>query len=137
MKTFFDSSAFAKRYVEERGSQTAEDVCLEATDLALSVLAVPEILSALNRRVRERNLTRRDYAKAKRRLLEDVRDAAVVNLTPPVVAAAITILEKSPLRAMDALHVACARAWGAEIFVSSDKRQIAAARKTGLRTKTI
>ncbi len=137
MKTFFDSSAFAKRYVEEPGSQAVDELCLEAADLALSVLAVPEILSALNRRVGERNLTKRDYTKAKQRLLEDVRDAAIVNLTPFVVADSIALLEKSPLRAMDALHIACAIQWKADIFVSSDKKQITAAKKSGLSIKYV
>jgi predicted nucleic acid-binding protein len=36
---------------------------------------------------------------------------------------------------MDALHVACAMQWGAELFVSADARQVAAAKKAGLRTK--
>ena len=49
MKTFFDSSAFAKRYVEEPGSQTVDSLCREATEVALSVLCVPEIISALMR----------------------------------------------------------------------------------------
>jgi predicted nucleic acid-binding protein len=36
---------------------------------------------------------------------------------------------------MDALHIACALEWGAEVFVSADARQLAAARRAGLRTK--
>jgi predicted nucleic acid-binding protein len=34
---------------------------------------------------------------------------------------------------MDALHVACALDWQADLFVSSDRRQLAAAAKSGLR----
>jgi len=37
------------------------------------------------------------------------------------------------VRAMDALHVACAIQWGAELFVSADERQVAAAKKAGLK----
>jgi predicted nucleic acid-binding protein len=38
---------------------------------------------------------------------------------------------------MDALHVASALEWGADLFASSDRRQLAAAKKAGLRTKLV
>jgi predicted nucleic acid-binding protein len=101
----------------------------------LRVVCIPEIISALNRRVRERDLSARQYTTAKTSLSEDIRDAAIVNLTPAVIAACTDILETGPVRAMDALHVACAMQWGAELFVSADARQVAAAKKAGLRTK--
>ena len=137
MKTYFDASAFAKRYVEEDGSQMVDDICRQASELSLSVICVPEIISALNRRIREKKLSRRNYATIKKYLSNDVRDAVIINLTTDVIAATISLLEASPLRAMDALHVACALEWGADIFVSSDKRQITAARKAGLNTKYV
>ena len=137
MKTFFDSSAFAKRYVEESGSQTVDSLCQEATEVALSVLCVPEIISALIRRVREGLLTRREYAEAKQHLSQDIRDAAIINLVPQVVSTCTKILEASSVRAADALHVACALEWETELFVSADKRQISAAKKAGLHTKLV
>ena len=137
MKTFFDSSAFAKRYVEEAGSQVVDSLCQEATEVALSALCVPEIISALNRRVREGLLTGREYAEAKQYLSQDIRDAVIVNLVPQVVSTCTQILEASPVRAADALQVACALEWETELFVSADKRQISAAKKAGLHTKRV
>ena len=61
MKLFLDSSAMAKRFIDEPGSQRVEDLCAEATALGLSVICVPEIISALRRRKRERALTPRQY----------------------------------------------------------------------------
>jgi predicted nucleic acid-binding protein len=136
VKMFFDSSAFAKRYIDEAGSDVVEQCCLEATDLALCIICVPEILSALNRRVRERAISKTDYGRLKRHLLEDVRDATIVNLTPDVMAQAVKALERSPLRAADAMHIAAAEEWGADMFVSADQRQLSAARAVGLRTKS-
>ena len=137
MKTFLDSSAFAKRYIDEPGSQAVDEICLEATELALSIFCAPEIVSALNRRVREKNLSPEQYEEAKKRLSTEVEDAVIVNLTMPVIAKCIKILEDSPIRTLDALHIACAVQWGAELFVSADKQQIAAAMKAGLRAKMI
>jgi predicted nucleic acid-binding protein len=38
---------------------------------------------------------------------------------------------------MDALQVACAQAWQADVFVSADVRQLTAAKKTGLRINPV
>lgn len=137
MKTYLDSSAFAKRFVDEVGSDEVEKVCVQASELGLSVICVPEIVSALNRRQRERSLTAAQYAEAKQRLLDDVRDADIINLAVPVVGSAITVLESSPVRAMDALHIACALEWGAQLFVSSDEKQLSAAHRAGMKTHRV
>jgi predicted nucleic acid-binding protein len=137
VRTFFDSSAFAKRYVEEHGSQGVDSLCQEATEVGLSVLCVPEIISALNRRVREGLLADREYAEAKQYLSQDIRDAVIVNLVPQVVSTCTKILESSPVRAADALQIACALGWQTALFVSADKRQISAAKKAGLHTKLV
>lgn len=135
MKTCLDSSAFAKRFVNEDGSDVVEAMCAQADALGLSVLCVPEVISALNRRLREHLLTPIQYRRAKQRLLDDVRDADMIQLTPSVLGSAIQILEASPVRAMDALHIACAMEWGSDVFASADTRQLAAARLAGLKTK--
>ncbi len=137
MKAYLDSSSFAKRFVEEEGSGRVETTCSQASELGLSVICVPEIVSALNRRKREHTLTAVQYREAKQRLIEDIRDAVIVNLTPSVIGSAIRILETSPVRAMDALHVACALEWGADLFASSDDRQLKAAKKAELATQRI
>ncbi len=137
MKTFFDSSALAKRYINEDGSQAVNDLCMDASELAVSVICVPEIISALNRRLREGSISRSVYIEAKRSLADDVFDAIVINLTPAVVVACVSILESNPIRAMDALHVACALECKAQLFVSADKRQISTAREVGLNVKHV
>ncbi len=137
MKTFLDSSAFAKRFVDDVGSDKVEGTCAQASELGLSVLCVPEIISALNRRRRERLLTATQYAEAKKQLLDEVRDADIINLAVPVVGSAIGVLEASPVRAMDALHIACALEWGAQLFVSSDKKQLLSARRAGMKTQQV
>jgi len=137
VKTFFDSSAFAKRYIEEKGSQLVDDICYKATEVCLSVICVPEIISALNRRLREKRLSPRDYRTIKQHLSDDVRDAVIINLTSEVIRMSTKLLESSPLRAMDAIHVACASVWKSELFVSSDKQQLSAAKKAGLKIKSV
>lgn len=128
-------SDFAKRFVEERGSRDVEELCSAADELGLSITCVPEIISALNRRLREGSLNGQQYREAKRRLLDDIRDADMIQLTTSVVGSAIEVLEASPVRAADALHIACGLEWGADLLVSADDRQVAAAKRVGLRTR--
>jgi len=58
-------------------------------------------------------------------------DVDVCQTTSGIVVSVISLLESHPLRAMDALHVACALAVEPDIFVAADRRQLSAARKAG------
>ncbi len=137
MKVFFDSSSFAKRYIREEGSDEVDAILLKASSLGLSVLCLPEVISALSRKLRESILNRDQYALAKQALLADAGDADIVNVSPQVVGQAIALLEKNSLRAMDALHIGSAIAWKAQLFISSDKKQLSAASESGLKTELI
>jgi predicted nucleic acid-binding protein len=132
MKLAVDSSSFAKKYVQEVGSDKLDRLLERASELAFCVILVPEILSGLNRRLRERVLTVADYRAVKKQLLNDVRDATVLQITPSVVSRSIKLLESNVLHTLDALHVACALEWQADLFVTSDKRQFMASTNTGL-----
>jgi predicted nucleic acid-binding protein len=52
---YFDTSALAKRYVAEVGSSWVQDICAQQSGQTIytSVLTQPEIVSALQRRMRE------------------------------------------------------------------------------------
>lgn len=132
MKLLVDSSAFAKRYVQENGSEQIGNYLQQTTELALCIILMPEILSGLKRRLREQILTAKDYKNLKNQLLIDVHDATVIQLTPSVISHTVKLLEQNTLRAMDALHVACALEWKSDLFLTSDKRQFLAAKNAGL-----
>ncbi len=137
MKLICDSSAFSKRYVLEDGSETLAHLLQRTSQLALCTIVVPEIISGLNRRRREQILSSDDYRKIKRNLMEDVHDAIVLQITPSVIARSVGLLETNTLRAMDALHIACALEWQADLFATADRRQLNAAQNAGLFTEYI
>ena len=137
LNAFFDSSALAKRYLEEKGSDQVQAILFSASSLAVSVICVPEIVSALCRRRRERKLSTEEYRTAKASVLSDIDDATVIGITEQVIARAVALLEQFPLRSSDALHVACASEWSTDLFVSADDRQCRAARAHGLRVEVI
>lgn len=137
MRVFLDSSALAKRYIDEPGSAIVLTWCDRASELALSVIAIPELISAFRRLLREDRLTETQYAKLKSDLLADMADALICDTSPQVVQKAVEALEAQVLRAMDAIHVAGALVCGADVFVSADARQCAAARNFGLEVVTL
>ena len=137
MRVFFDSSAFAKRYIEEKGSKEVLAWCDQATELGLSVIAIPELIAAFCRLRRERALSDSQYERLKGELSADIGDALICDTSPQVIASAIRALEKHALRGMDAIHVGAAVASAADVFVSADKRQCAAARASGLRVSAV
>ena len=133
MKVFLDTSAFAKRYVAEQGSDKVIALCLKADSFVISVICLPELISTLSRLVREKKLSKAEYRKLKGDAMTDLVDVDICHITSEILVSVISLLESHPLRAMDALHVACALAVKPDIFVSADHRQLSAARKAGLK----
>src|SRR5688572_24513995 len=97
LNVFVDSSALAKRYIEEKGSDQVQAILSSASVLAVSVICVPEIISALCRRQRERKVSTEVYRNAKASVLSDIDDATVIGITEEVIAQAVALLEQFPL----------------------------------------
>jgi uncharacterized protein len=130
---FADSSALAKRYVADEGSEKFDQLLQDSNNLAVSVLCLPEIISALCRRLRDRHLTKSEYSAAKSALETDLADIAVIAMVDEIVFRAVRLLESHPLRASDAVHISSALVWQADLFTSADMRQCAAAKASGLK----
>ncbi|HED14329.1 MAG TPA: PIN domain-containing protein [Gammaproteobacteria bacterium] len=137
MKIFFDSSSYIKKFILEQGSAEVDDYCQQASILGLSIICLPEMMSALNRKVRESNLSKENYYNVKEQIIGDIEDIQIINLVPEVVEGSISLLENNKLRSLDALHLSCALTWNTELFISSDKRQIQAAENSGLEVQFI
>ena len=137
MRIFFDSSAFAKRYLREAGTDAVLALCERADEVVLSAITVPEIISAFCRLRRETKITDADYDLQKRALLEDVVDVLVCDVAADVIAKSVEALEQNTLRGMDAIHVGTAAIMRCDLFVSSDARQCDAAARVGLTVERI
>jgi predicted nucleic acid-binding protein len=132
---FLDTSALAKLYHHEAGSELVETWAADDTVLLwISDLAHAELHSALIRKVREGEL-REEVLHG---LLECFRVDLLhrfhlVHLTARIVVGAIDLLiehgKRHPLRTLDALQLASAQAIerGELTFVTADRKLIAAA----------
>jgi len=132
MRVFFDTSAFVKRYIAESGTDAVLEWCQRATEIGLSAIAVPELISAFCRLQRENKITREQYQQLKSHLFADIEDIAIGDLTPIVLSYSVNSLENNTLRAMDAIHIGSAIALECDTFISADQRQLEAAVKAGL-----
>lgn len=105
---------------------------MQADSLVLCVICLPEMISTLNRLVRENKLSVDDYQKTRDLILREIEDVEICCVTPDVVTQTMRCLENNALRAMDALHLGCALIVEPDLFVSSDHRQLEAAQREGL-----
>jgi uncharacterized protein len=137
MRVFFDASAFVKRYVRESGTEAVLVWCDRASEIGLAGIALPEIISGFCRLRREGKIDDIQYRQLKSLLLEDIADVAICDLTPDVLAQSIASLENNVLRGMDAIHIGSAVVLKADVFVSADERQRAAANRAGLRVEAV
>lgn len=128
---YLDASALAKLVLEEAESE-ALDRYVEDADLVSSEIAIVELMRAAWRApLIEPRLEPDLLVRASAELLESV---ALVPVDREILVAAAA-LEEPFLRALDAVHVACALALGRlDAFITYDDRQGAAARLAGLRT---
>ena len=108
---YFDTSALAKRYVEEVGSTWVQALVAQQSGQTIytSVLTQPELVSALQRRVREGLLEALEAQRLAQQVLEHMTQSyALAAITPSIITQACALLHRHPLRAYDALHLACA-----------------------------
>ena len=121
----------------ESGTDKVLEWCDNATEIGLSGIVLPEIISAFCRLRREERITGVQYQQLKSSLMADIEDAALCDLVPAVLAQSILSLENNVLRGMDAIHLGSAVVLKADVFVSSDKRQCEAAVRAGLHVELV
>ena len=104
---YLDTSALAKLYVQEPGSDALDTALTGRRDLLISELALTELTSALARRVRERHITAPIGRRIYQQILRDVRagEYRLLDLTSATHREAerllLTIGRHAPLRAAD------------------------------------
>ena len=105
MIAFLDSSALAKRYLREPGTDEVLG-WMDRHPVVISRLAQVEIASALARLTREESLTREAAEAAYAALVHDVPHFDVVELSASVTHRAMALLREHPLRSLDAIQLA-------------------------------
>jgi predicted nucleic acid-binding protein len=134
---YFDTSALIKRFVSEAGS-SAVDRLISASPASTSVLAYVEVHSGFSRKLREGSMPEKHYRRASRQFEDDFSSYIRIEVSPEIVESARDLVQRRPLRALDALHLASAvnlqDSVGEPVtFVAADRRLLAAAEAEDLK----
>lgn len=133
---YFDTSALAKWYVNETGSDDVEKYLQERGPVAISDLTLAEMRSLLSRRRREKSINPEMETKIFATFQEDIRQKFLICHPLPTGLAAgavnlLSIFPELPLRTLDALHLAIAKEIETDILATADKIMAAGAKAMG------
>jgi predicted nucleic acid-binding protein len=135
---YFDTSVLVKNYIREPGS-TAVRRLLGTYEFVSSAIAPIELHSAVRRRHRQGEITRRHYTAILSRVRKDRDFWQLVEPASQVLVKAEQLVSAYNIRTLDAVHLASAvvlqDTLGVPIpFITADERQLAAARDCTLET---
>lgn len=135
MKIFLDTSALAKRYIQEPGSEELEELfCTVATDVFVSTLALPEFAAALGRKIRDQEIAVENASSAMKEFELDWDNLFIkISLTDTIALSASSLALKYPLKGADAVHLATAISAKASLFVVSDQQIVKVSGQLGLK----
>ena len=137
---YFDTSVLAAYYCPEPNSPAAEKIILHSENPAISDLTELELVSALSRKIKEKSITREDGRKIIAMFQSHVSQELFKKITVEQehfqIARAWIAQFTTPLRTLDALHLAIATAQKA-LFFTSDLQLAKAARHFGISVKLV
>jgi len=134
LRIFCDTSALAKRYVQEPGSEELEKLFTSfATEIFISTLAFVEFASAVGSKLRNKEISEAKVGEAINELEKDWFEVfAKIPLEDMLAETAAAIALEHSLKGADAVHLASAQAADSELFVASDNKLIRVAKKMGI-----
>ena len=139
---YWDTSALVKQFLAEVG--TEQVLALRTQDLphATSMITYSDTFSALRRRVRERFLPAARYRTAIDLFKRDWPAFVRVQLDEEIIMLSAKLIERHPLRTLDAIHLASVLqlqqlVGEASLFVSSDSQLLQAATAENLTVRHI
>lgn len=140
MICYLDTSALAKKYLQEAGSETLLKILSGARYLMTSFLTELEMLVTLEQAKRQRRLDSPAYREACHAFEEEIRDASIglIPLDRDLHQAAKRLIRQRRLRAPDAIQLASALSLSVSSkghcwFLCADRALLDAARLEGLR----
>jgi len=105
---YLDTSALIKRFVEEAGSETVNDLVGKAPPIVTAKIAFAEVHAGLKRKHREGFLSGRDYALSVRQFEDDWESYIRVDLRDEILRLARDLIRQHPLRGFEAIHLSSA-----------------------------
>ena len=137
---YLDTSALAKRYLDEERSDEVDEFLGEQTLLLITPLVRTEMRSLFARRRRMKELDATLEMQLYSTFVDDIRQGYFIehDVSARVFEGATNLIAQLPsigIRTLDALHLAAAQQLGADLLVTADATMRDAARELGLATQ--
>lgn len=137
MNLYLDTSALAKRYVEEPGSKDVLDWMDLADTIGTGLITRAEVAAAITRATRMKHLTEQVSAKALNKFRQEWVDFHRIPINEELIARADFLACQHGLRGYDAIHLAAALIWQEALMLpvtlaTYDQELASAGRKSGL-----
>lgn len=145
---YLDTSAFLKPFLpSETGIESVEKILDLARNKKISIIisewVVNESIATVQRKVRERKLSKNDASKVLTGIADLLEDTLQYNnvksyaISHIVVLSSRAVIQQYQVNAADALHVVIAEAADCDYFVTADKQLVTALRKSKSKIKSI
>lgn len=139
MKTYIDTSALTKWYLNEAGSRQFADWMVAQEDTHISSLTSTEFRCMLARRERNRELGHLTARQIFTTFEQDVELGFLIvhDMHKDDAVSALNLIERLanlPLRTLDAMHIVIAERLQVEAVASADKVMLDAAKQLGIQT---
>ena len=140
---YFDSSALVKRYHSEKGTEIVDKIIYElgkGDEAVISYFAILEIVSALRRKLKNKEITKKIFDMAIGTFLAEVTEYFSVRpIDEQILSIATNLVIEHGLRAADSLHLATAKelekfTGRTVVFIASDKELLSTAALEKLET---
>jgi predicted nucleic acid-binding protein len=133
---YLDTSALVKRYYTEKGSTWVHSLFQPEHMIVASKVAYAELLAALARKRREKEITEANFTHAVESFQQEWKEFVVAEVTEAVFTDLLALVKRHPLRGFDAIHL-CTALWFRKrlktdiTFVCADHNLLAAAETEG------
>ena len=107
---YVDTSALVKRYYTEKGSSWVHSLFQPENVLVASKVAYAELVAALARKRREKEIKEVDFTHAVESFQQEWKEFVVAEVTEAVFADLLSCVKRHPLRGFDAIHL-CTALW--------------------------
>lgn len=134
---FFDTSALVKRYYEESGTETVDELLESDDTVVISSLAIIETVSAFRRKINMGDISEEQANYLLSAFFEEaLEDFVIVPIEESVLSFSFDLILQDDLRTLDSLQLSAAHSLdpGEQrlTFVSADEDLVSTARQRGL-----
>ena len=129
MRAFIDTSSLFKKYVEEHGSETLDDLLQDMAEIAVSPVTWIEMNAVVARRLRDKSLMPQQAVWLRSQAQKDFQSFHRVMWNDALEQTATEFVSRYPLSTLDAIQLASGVLAKADVFVTSDRGLFEQARR--------